>query len=98
MNLGKKIKAMRIAEGLSQPEMAQLLDIPIGTLKGWEQSRREIKGETLTKITSYERFEKYAYWIMTGKTIPESGLIAPDFSILLECGVVDARENVRNLA
>ncbi len=98
MDLGKKIKAIRIAEGLSQSEMAQLVDISIGTLRGWEQERREIKGETLMKITKHHQLEKYAFWLTTDKTLPESGQIAPDFSILLECGVIDASDDVQKLA
>lgn len=98
MEFGKKIKAIRIAEGFSQKEMAQLIDIPIGTLKNYEQDRNALTFETVSKITSHERFKKYAYWLTTGETLPESGLIAPDFSILLECGVIDASDDVQKLA
>lgn len=41
-------------------------------------------------ITNNERFEKYTYWLMTGKTLPESGQVCPDFSILSQCGIIDA--------
>jgi len=98
MEIEKKIKAVRIAEGLSQPEMAQLVDIPVGSLRNYEQGRRELKTENLMKITSNERFEKYAFWLMTDKVLPESGQIAPDFSILLECGVIDADEDAAKRA
>ncbi len=98
MNIGKKIKAVRIAEGLSQPQMAQLIDIPVGSLRNYEQDRKELKTENLMKITKHERFEKYAFWLTTDKTLPESGQIAPDFSILLECGVIDASDDVQKLA
>ncbi|TCT60155.1 helix-turn-helix domain-containing protein [Vibrio crassostreae] len=90
MELGKKIKAIRIAEGLEREDMAQLVDIPRGTIRNYEQGVREPKGETLTKITNHERFKKYTFWLMTDGTLPESGQISPDFSILLECGVVSA--------
>ncbi|MFZ3515067.1 transcriptional regulator [Vibrio harveyi] len=90
MGVGKKIKAIRVAEGLSQPQMSQLVDIPVGSLRDWEQERGVPRFDYLTEITKHERFEKYAFWLMTDKTLPESGQIAPDFSILLECGVIDA--------
>lgn len=90
MEFGKRIKAIRIAEGFSQKDMAQLIDIPIGTLKNYEQDRNALTFETVSKIASHERFKKYAYWLTTGETLPESGLISPDFSILLECGVINA--------
>ncbi len=89
MNLGKKIKAIRIAEGLEREEMAQLVEIPRTSIRNYEQGVREPKGETLTKITKHERFEKYAFWLITDKVLPESGQIAPDFSILLQVGIVE---------
>ncbi len=98
VNIGKKIKAVRIAEGLSQPQMAQLIDIPLGSLRDWEQERGVPRSDYLMKITKHERFEKYAFWLTTDKTLPESGQIAPDFSILLECGVIDASDDVQKLA
>ena len=89
MDIGKKIKAMRIAEGLTQSEMVQLVDISMGSLRDWEQGRGIPRSDYLTVITKHERFEKYAYWLMTDKTLPKSGQIAPDFSILLELGIVE---------
>ncbi|MFA0662035.1 helix-turn-helix domain-containing protein [Vibrio splendidus] len=98
MELGKKIKAIRIAEQLTQGEMAQLIDISIGTLRNCEQSRKELKSENLIKITENERFKKYAYWLVTNETLPESGQISPDFSILLELGIVEKVTNDKKLA
>ena len=82
MELGKKIKAIRIAEKLSQEEMSQLIDISIGAQRDYEQERRIPKGDFLMKITKNERFKKYAYWLVTDEVLPESGQISPDFSIL----------------
>ncbi len=98
MDVGIKIKAMRIAEGLSRSDMSQLVDIPLGTLRDYEQEKRSPKSEILMKITKHERFEKYAYWLMTDKMLPESGQIAPDFSILLELGIVEKSTNNKKRA
>ncbi|HHP0486676.1 TPA: helix-turn-helix domain-containing protein [Vibrio harveyi] len=95
MDFGKKIKAIRVAEGLSRQEMVQLTDISRGTLRDCEQGVSNPSAETLSKITNHERFKKYAYWLMTGDTLPESGQVSPDFSILLECGVVSAEDVVK---
>ncbi len=92
MDFGKKIKAIRLAEGLEREEMSQLVDIKRGTLRNYEQGVNKPSAEILSKITNHERFEKYTFWLMNNKTLPESGQIAPDFSILLECGVVSAEE------
>lgn len=98
MDLGKKLKAMRIAEKLEREEMAQLTDIPRGTIRNYEQEISKPSAETLEKITKSERFEKYAFWLMTDKVLPESGQVAPDFSILLECGVIGADEDAAKRA
>ncbi|PMM76296.1 transcriptional regulator [Vibrio splendidus] len=98
MELGKKIKAIRIAERLSQEEMSQLIDISVGAQRNYEQERREPKGDFLMKITKHERFKKYTYWLMTDEVLPESGQISPDFSILLELGIVEKTTNDKKLA
>ncbi|GAL25004.1 C protein [Vibrio variabilis] len=98
MSLGKKIKAIRVAERLEREEMAQLVDIPRGTIRNYEQGVREPKGETLEKITKHERFKKYAYWLMTDETLPESGQISPDFTILLELGIVEKIDSGKRTA
>lgn len=98
MELGKKIKAIRIAERLSQEEMSQLIDISIGAQRNYEQERRDPKGDILMRITKHERFKKYTYWLMTDEVLPESGQISPDFSILLELGIVEKSTNDKKLA
>ena len=98
MELAKKIKAIRVAEKLSQEEMAQLIDISVGAQRNYEQDRRDPKGDILMRITKHERFKKYAYWLMTDEVLPESGQISPDFSILLELGIVDPNTDVEKSA
>ncbi|MCF7495828.1 helix-turn-helix domain-containing protein [Vibrio sp. L5-1] len=98
MELGKKIKAIRISEGVSQKEMSQMIDIPIGTLKNYEQERNAVHIEILMKITKNERFKKYAYWLTTDEVLPESGQISPDFSILSELGIVEKITSDKKLA
>ena len=38
------VKQIRAATGLSQPKFARLLDVDVGTLRNWEQGRREPTG------------------------------------------------------
>ncbi len=98
MNLGKKLKAIRIAEGLTQDEMAQSIDVPVVSWRSYELGKRSVNEKNLIKITKHERFKKYAFWLMTDEVLPESGQIAPDFSILLDCGVIDANGNAAKSA
>ena len=46
----KNLVAYRKAAGYSQKEFAELLDIPVTTLSGYENAGREPKFETLLKI------------------------------------------------
>ena len=39
-----KVKEIRAMTGLSQPQFARLLDVDVGTLRNWEQGRREPTG------------------------------------------------------
>ncbi|PKG39715.1 helix-turn-helix transcriptional regulator [Psychromonas sp. Urea-02u-13] len=89
MNLGKKIKSIRICERLNQVDFSQLIDLPIGTLQGYEQEKRHPTSEGLLKITTHEQLKKYTLWLMTGDTALESGQVCPDFSILLSCGLIE---------
>jgi putative transcriptional regulator len=41
---GLRVKAIRQKTGLSQSNFAKLIDVPVGTVRNWEQGRREVKG------------------------------------------------------
>ena len=40
----EKVKEIRAMTGLSQPQFAKLLHVDVGTLRNWEQGRREPTG------------------------------------------------------
>lgn len=80
MNLGQKIKQIRIYEGLKQQEFCDLIDLPINTLKKYEGGHFEPGGNALTNILKHERFSKYMMWLMTGKTNEAIGQISPTLS------------------
>ncbi|EMI0368593.1 transcriptional regulator [Serratia marcescens] len=80
MTLSEKIKAIRVAEGLSKAEFCRITEIPASTMEKYEMGKFEPGGAALTKITQNSRFEKYTMWLMTGKTMPEVGQISPALS------------------
>ncbi len=89
----ERIKSIRLNEELSRDEFSQLIDISKGTIRDYEQGLRVPSGEILMKITNHPQFQKYALWLMTGQTAPESGQICPEFSIQEKCGlIVDVAE------
>ena len=91
MHLGKKIKAIRLAEGLERKELSDLIGTPRATIRDYEQELRTPGGDMLIKITSHERFKKYTYWMMTDEVLPEAGQICPNFSILKLCEITEKK-------
>ncbi|MEC5343386.1 helix-turn-helix transcriptional regulator [Brenneria populi] len=77
MKLSEKIRAIRMAEGLSQNQLSQLIDLSRNTLAKYESGLYEPSGSSLMKLTQHPRFEKYTLWLMTDKTAPAAGQIAP---------------------
>ena len=39
-----QVKKVRAATGLSQAKFAKVIDVPVGTLRNWEQGRRDPTG------------------------------------------------------
>lgn len=39
-----QVKKIRLATGLSQSAFAKRIDVPVGTLRNWEQGRRDPEG------------------------------------------------------
>jgi putative transcriptional regulator len=49
------IKKLRASVGLSQPKFAALLHVDVGTLRNWEQGRREPTGPAKALLTAIQR-------------------------------------------
>ncbi len=49
------IKKLRSQIGLSQPKFAALLHVDVGTLRNWEQGRREPTGPAKALLTAISR-------------------------------------------
>ena len=89
MQIGRKVKAIRLNEGFNQDKFSNLIDIPVDSLRSYEIGRRKIGEENMVKIAMNKKLKKYAYWLITDEVLPESGQISPDFSILLQLGLVE---------
>ncbi|MEG3135409.1 NadS family protein [Rouxiella sp. T17] len=50
-----QVKNIRQATGLSQSGFAQLISVSVGTLKNWEQGRREPTGPAKALLKAIER-------------------------------------------
>ncbi|WP_038908183.1 helix-turn-helix domain-containing protein [Dickeya oryzae] len=77
MNMGQKIKAIRKAEGLTQLKFCEISGMALSTLKNYEGGHAEPGLQSIMLLTKSKQFEKYTLWLMTDKTAPEAGQIAP---------------------
>jgi putative transcriptional regulator len=49
------VKELRARVGLSQPKFARLLHVDVGTLRNWEQGRREPTGPAKALLTAISK-------------------------------------------
>lgn len=77
MDISQKIKAIRQSEKITQQQLSDLAEISLSTLKKIEAGYQEPSVSTLSRITKHPKFEKYALWLISDKTMPEAGQISP---------------------
>jgi transcriptional regulator with XRE-family HTH domain len=78
MDLGSKLKEVRLTERLTQSEICEISGIKLETWKGYEYGRsKSVSSLELLKITTHPRFRKYALWLVTDEVAPECGQISP---------------------
>jgi len=78
MELGLKLKEVRLTERLTQTEICEITGVYLNTWKGYEYGRsKSVSSVELLKITMHPRFKKYALWLVTDETAPECGQISP---------------------
>ncbi|EPF6559527.1 MULTISPECIES: helix-turn-helix domain-containing protein [Serratia] len=81
MSIGKKLREIREAEGLTREELSEITGVPVPTMKRYETGRiANVGSDTLTKYTQHPRFSKYSLWLMSDLVAPESGQISPALS------------------
>lgn len=76
-NYAEKLRQIRKAEGLTQKSFSELTGLAIGTIKSYESGHQFARSEIVERVIDIPKFEKYTLWLMTDKTIPEAGQIAP---------------------
>lgn len=76
----QKLRQIRKAEGLTQSTFAEMIGIALSTVKNYESGQREVGLAIIDVVLKHARFEKYTLWLMSGKTAPVAGQIAPPLS------------------
>ncbi|PIF24124.1 helix-turn-helix transcriptional regulator [Candidatus Pantoea floridensis] len=77
---GNKIRAIRMAEGITQTAMAKECGIALSRLRNIESGGDGVGLKTIERIVSTARLEKYTLWMMIGKTTEAAGQISPALS------------------
>ncbi|MGC6029854.1 helix-turn-helix domain-containing protein [Enterobacter kobei] len=77
---GKKIQLIRKAEGISRLQLSEMIGVSYNTLTNYEVKGIQMTEGNLMLFTQHPKFEKYTLWLMTGKTAPAAGQIAPTLS------------------
>ncbi len=77
MTFEEKIKLIRSSEEISQSQLCEMTGISLSTLKKIEAGYHDPGWAFLSKITQHPRLQKYTLWLMTDKTAPQAGQIAP---------------------
>ncbi|WP_370608013.1 helix-turn-helix domain-containing protein [Citrobacter meridianamericanus] len=79
-NYAEKLRQIRKAEGLTQKEFSELTGVALGTIKKYETGHQPARAEVLESVIEVNMFEKYTLWLMTDKSAPAAGQIAPPLS------------------
>jgi transcriptional regulator with XRE-family HTH domain len=76
VTVGKKIRQIREAVGLSRPKFADLASPT--NLKNPELGYREVGGAFLVALAHHPDLHKFTLWLLADKKVAEIGQIGPD--------------------
>ncbi|MFP2770830.1 helix-turn-helix domain-containing protein [Oceanisphaera sp. KMM 10153] len=76
--VGKKIRQIREAMGLSRPRFAELIQVPPTTLKNYELGYREVGGAFLVALAQHPDLHKFTLWLLSDQTIESVGQVSPE--------------------
>ncbi len=77
MKMGQKLRAIRKAEGITQAKFCEITGIALGTVKNYEGGHSDPGIQIVLQVTNAPQLQKYTLWLMTDKTAPQAGQIAP---------------------
>lgn len=75
-----KLRQIRKAEGMTQKVFSECTGLALGTIKSYEAGHQSARSEIVERVVNVVQFEKYTLWLMTDKTAPAAGQIAPSLS------------------
>lgn len=73
--INQRVRELRDHLGYGRQEFADKTGIKKATVENIERELQKINGDQISAIV--ETFPEYAYWLATGKEIPEAGQLSP---------------------
>ncbi|EFV3689856.1 helix-turn-helix domain-containing protein [Salmonella enterica] len=81
IDYSKKLRQIREAEGLTQKQFAELTGLAVSTVRSYEGVGQTARAAIVEKVIQADRFEKYMFWLLKDKILPQAGQIAPALSL-----------------
>lgn len=75
-----RIQELRVHLNIKGDEFCRKTGIKLDALRSIENKKQKVNGEHLELIC--EAFPEFAYWIATGKTLPDAGQISPEIEAM----------------
>ncbi|CAJ0999656.1 hypothetical protein SODG_002027 [Sodalis praecaptivus] len=77
---GKKLRAIRKSEGLTQRQFAELSGLSLNTVRAYEVGQQPARSEVMVRVVQVDMFKKYTMWLIHDEVEIDSGQIAPELS------------------
>lgn len=79
-NIGRRIRAVREAEGLSREDFCAIIGLKVNTLTQIETGRTKNPASDTPQAVC-TAFPQYTLWLMTEQVNPEGGQISPEIKL-----------------
>lgn len=79
-NIGKRIREIREAEGLSRDDFCSIIGLKVNTLTQIETGRTKSPASEAPQAVCVA-FPQYTLWLMTEQVNPEGGQISPEIKL-----------------
>ncbi|MBT9432632.1 helix-turn-helix transcriptional regulator [Candidatus Sodalis endolongispinus] len=84
IDYGKKLRAIRKSEDLTQRQFAELAGLSLNTVRAYEIGQQPARSEVMVRVIQVNIFKKYTMWLIHDEIAPTAGQIAP---ALTHCGI-----------
>lgn len=81
IDYAKKLKEIRSAEKLTQPQVSELTGLSLSFIKQYETGFKPARAEAMEAFLTVKQFKKYTMWLLHDEVLPLAGQINPALSL-----------------